>query len=159
MEEFVKKVKCESSDRLWDLRKSLFLDVVSRNLADSGDVLVSRKKVWVGKTVKEKHIEDIWMLGGAIKRYDSIPWTLLKNGKWGKEEFAKSQAKQREKECMSVIDCIMADALLLGQKGNGCVDPECKSTGLKDLATVSRAGDNGVTGNGDNGINHHYQWH
>ena len=69
-----------------------------KNLADPGDVLVSRKKVGVGKTVNEKHIEDIWMLAGAIKRCGSIPCTLLKNEKRGKEEFAKSQARQSEKE-------------------------------------------------------------
>ena len=28
--------------------------------------------------------------------------------------------------------------------GNGCVDPECKSTILKDLTTVSSASDYGV---------------
>ena len=33
------------------------------------------------------------------------------------------------------------------------MDPECKLTGLKDLITVSRAGDNGVTTAGDDGIN------
>ena len=102
--------------------------------------------------MKEKHIEDIRTLAGAMKRCDSIPCTLLKNGKQGKEKFAKSQAKQREKEGMGVVDCVMADALLLGEGGKGCVDSECKSTGLEDLATVSRASDNGVTRGGDNGI-------
>ena len=43
MEEFVKKLRCESSDKLGDLRYFLFLDAVSRNIADPGDVLVSRK--------------------------------------------------------------------------------------------------------------------
>ena len=71
MEVFVKKLRFKSSDKLGDLRKSLFLDAVSRNLADPGDVLVSREKVGVGKTVKEKHIEDIWMLPSAIRRCDS----------------------------------------------------------------------------------------
>ena len=52
MEKFVKKLRYESSDKLGDLRKSLFLDGASRNLADPGDVLVSREKVGVGKTVK-----------------------------------------------------------------------------------------------------------
>ena len=51
--------------------------------------------------MKEKHIEDIWKLAGAIKRCESIPRTLLKNGKQGKEEFARSRAEQREKvACM-----------------------------------------------------------
>ena len=95
--------------------------------------------------MKEKHIEDIETLAGARKRCDSIPCTLLKNEKRRKEEFAKTQAKQREKEGMIVVDCVTADALLLGEGGKGCVDSECKSTGLEDLATVSRAGDNGVT--------------
>ena len=119
------------------MRKSLFLDAMRRNLADPGEVLVSRKKVGVRKTVKEKHIKDVWTLADAIKRYDSIPCTLLKNRKQGKEAFTRSQAKQREKECMSVVDCVMADALLLDKGGNDSADPECKSTGLKDLATES----------------------
>ena len=38
--------------------------------------------------MKEKYIEDIETLAGAIKRCDSIPCTLLKNGKRRKEEFA-----------------------------------------------------------------------
>ena len=49
MEESVKKLRCESSDKLGDLKNFLFLDAVSRNIADPGDVLVSRKKVGVGR--------------------------------------------------------------------------------------------------------------
>ena len=41
MEDFVEKLRSESSDRLQYLRKSLFLDTVRRNLADTRDVLVS----------------------------------------------------------------------------------------------------------------------
>ena len=55
---------------------------------------------------------------------------------------------------MHVVDCVTADVLLLCRGGgNGCVDPECEMTGLKDFIAVSRAGDNGVTTAGDDGIN------
>ena len=84
---------------------------------------MSREKVGVRKIVKEKHIEDVWTLADAIKRCDSIPCTLLKKRKQRKEEFTRSQAKQREKECMSIVDCVMADALLPGKGGNGSADP------------------------------------
>ena len=48
-------------------------------------------------TIKEKHMDDIWTLVGAITRCDCIPRTLLKNGKRGKEELVKSQVKLRER--------------------------------------------------------------
>ena len=55
---------------------------------------------------------------------------------------------------MLVVNCVTADVLLLGSGGgNGCVDPECKSTGLKDFIAVSRAGENGVTTAGNDEIN------
>ena len=63
-----------------------------------GDVLVVRKKSSVWKSVKDKHVEDIWMLVGVIQRHEAVPCVLLKNGRRWKEEFILTQAKQREKE-------------------------------------------------------------
>ncbi len=80
--EFVRRLECDSLvDNVRDLRNSLFLDAVKRNLAGPGhgDVLVTRKKSGI-KTVKEKHIDDIWTLAGAINRCECV---LLKNGKRG----------------------------------------------------------------------------
>ena len=39
---------------------------VGEDLAKDGDKLVMRRKIGGGKTVKEKHMEDIWALVGAI---------------------------------------------------------------------------------------------
>ena len=81
-----------------DLRECLFADALKLNLAVGGDVLVARKKSIVGKSVKDKHVEDIWTLVGVIQRREAVPRVLLKNGKRRKEEFILSQTKQREKE-------------------------------------------------------------
>ena len=64
-----------------ELRSALFLEAIEKGLADNGDLLVMRKKVGSGKTVKEKHAEDIWTLVSAIPRCEYIPRTLLRNGK------------------------------------------------------------------------------
>ena len=45
----------------------LFADALKFNLAVNGDVLVARKKSSVGNSVKDKHVEDIWMLVGVIQ--------------------------------------------------------------------------------------------
>ena len=41
---------------------------VDKNLAKDGDKLVMRRKIGGGKTVKEKHMENIWALAGVITR-------------------------------------------------------------------------------------------
>ena len=50
-----------------------------------------------GKSVVEKHCEDVWSHSCAIRRIERVPRVLLKNGKRGKEEFVRSQFRQREK--------------------------------------------------------------
>ena len=78
-----------TQDQVHGLRASLFIEAVEKCLTDCGDRLVTRKKVGGGKTVKEKHAEDVWSLTGVIPR------TLLQNGKRAKEEWMRSQAKMR----------------------------------------------------------------
>lgn len=92
-----------------ELRLTLFDDAMKKNLADSGDVLVSRKKTGVGRTVKEKHIDDIWCLVGANKRCEPVPRVLLRNGKRGKDELQKSQASSTRKR---EVDGASNDALV-----------------------------------------------
>ena len=60
---------------------------------------------------------------------------------------------------MSGGECVTADALLLDERGNCCVDPECKSTDLKDLTTVSSADENGVTRAGNIRITESMSFH
>ena len=103
-EEFVRKLRCENSaEQVRCLRQLLFEDALRKNLADVGDVLVTRKKLNAGKSVAEKHAEDVWSLCCAIRRGESVPRILLKNGKRGKEEWVKSQSGQRQKK--SGTDC------------------------------------------------------
>lgn len=104
-EEFVRRLGREcTADQVRELRLSLFEDAVRKDLADIGDELVQRKKMGGGRSVKEKHIDDSWLLVGAIKRCECVPRILLKNGKRAKNDLLKSQAKLREKrneECQT----------------------------------------------------------
>ena len=70
-----------------DLRLSLFEDAISNNLAHMNSQLVTRRKVGGGKSVIEKHVEDVWLLVCSIKDKNRIPRVLLKNGKCSKKEF------------------------------------------------------------------------
>ena len=63
------------------LRQLLFSEAVRLNLVDDGDVLVMRMKMNAGKSVVEKHSEDVWSLSCAIRRDECVPRVLLKNGK------------------------------------------------------------------------------
>ena len=104
-EEFVRRLGREcTADQVRELRLSLFEDAVRKDLADIGDELVQRKKMGGGRSVKEKHIDDSWLLVGAIKRCECVPRILLKNGKRARNDLLKSQAKLREKrsgECQT----------------------------------------------------------
>ena len=107
---FVRRLRCDNSEQqICQLRLALFGDAVQKSLADSGDALVKRKKTSAGKSVNEKHIDDIWCLAGAIKRRESVPRVLLRNGKRRKEELLKSQAMTREER---VADCVSEVALV-----------------------------------------------
>ena len=103
--EFVRRLGRECTvDQVRELRLSLFEDAVRKDLADIGDDLVQRKKMGGGRTVKEKHIDDSWLLVGAIKRCECVPRILLKNRKRARNDLLKSQAKLREKlngECQT----------------------------------------------------------
>ena len=103
------QIRCEK------LRLSLFEDAVRKDLADIGDDLVQRKKTGGGRTVKEKHIDDSWLLVGAITRCECVPRILLKNGTRARDDLLKSQAKLREKrngECCTtdVFEGVKNDA-------------------------------------------------
>ena len=95
-EEFVRRLARDSFvDQVRELRSAPFLEAIEKGLADNGDLLVMRKKVGGGKTVKEKQAEDIWTLVGAIRRCECIPRTLLRNGKRARDEWRKSGEGER----------------------------------------------------------------
>ena len=97
-QEFVRRLGREcTADQVRELRLSLFEDAVRKDLGDIGDDLVQRKKTGGGRTVKEKHIDDGWLLLGAITRCECVPCILLKNGKRARDDLLKSQAKVRER--------------------------------------------------------------
>ena len=59
-DEFVRSLRCENlAEQVRSLRQLLFSEAVRLNLADDGDVLVTRKKMNAGKAVVEKHCEDV----------------------------------------------------------------------------------------------------
>ena len=136
-EEFVRRlVRGSTQDQVRDLRLALFLEAVEGDLADGGDKLVMRKKVGGGKTVKDKHAVDVWVLVGAIRRCERIPRTLLRNGKRAKEEWQKSQEKVRDQE--SVLNDAGSKRLscssMTGMGGAGAVG----GAGAEDGAGVVR---------------------
>ena len=93
-----------TADQVQELRLPSFEDAVRKDLADIGDELVQRKKMGGGRSAKEKHIDDSWLLVGAIKRCECVPCILLENGKRARNDLMKSQAKLREKrngECQT----------------------------------------------------------
>ena len=98
-DEFMRKMRCvNSAEQMRSLRQLLFEDAVGRRLADDVDVLVMRKKTNAGKSVVEKHVEDVWTLSCAIERNEGVPCILLRNSKCRKEEFVRSQSRQRQKK-------------------------------------------------------------
>ena len=81
-DEFVRHLKCDCFvDKMRSSRQSLFMDALKLNLADSGEVLVTRRKMSPLKTVKEKHNDAIWMMTSTIRRCESVSCILLRNVK------------------------------------------------------------------------------
>ena len=151
-DEFVRSLRCENSaEQVRSLRQLLFSEAVRLNLADDGDVLVTRKKMNAGKAVVEKHCEDVWSLSCAIRRNERVPRVLLKNGKRGKEDFVRSQSRQREKaDGGSGTDGCEVDGgslspgagcqmLLNGVNGSLSLIVECKTQAVK-VADSGRTG-------------------
>ena len=65
--EFIRKLRGRLSQEVCELGDEIN-KAVGKDLAKDGDKLVMRRKIGGGKTVKGKHMEDIWALVGAITR-------------------------------------------------------------------------------------------
>ena len=50
------------------VRNDLFTEAMEAGLASVGDALVKRRKMNCGKTVKQKHVSDLWQLVCSILR-------------------------------------------------------------------------------------------
>ena len=59
-------------DSISSIRNALFTEAMESGLVSVGDVLVKRRKTNSGKTVKQKHVSDIWLSVRAIKSIASI---------------------------------------------------------------------------------------
>ena len=103
-EEFARWLNSAGSDEVSELRVALFEEAVCKNLADDGDILVRRMKR-SGKTVKGKHIEDVWSMVCSIKRNEEVPRVILRNGKRSREEFQQSQVRWRSKQNRRRDEC------------------------------------------------------
>ena len=81
--EFIKTLDTTvTSDQvIRDVRLALYDEARSKGLMDEGDQPVNRRKSAKGKTVKVKHIDDIWCLMCSIKNSRQVEHVLLKNGK------------------------------------------------------------------------------
>ena len=90
-EDFEQRLSRVSQTDVEWMRSLLFAAAVEGGLADVGDELVGRRKVVGGV---QKHIEDVWILLGSIKKCES---TLLKNGKRSKEKWQQSQARSESR--------------------------------------------------------------
>ena len=62
-----------------DLRFALYKDAYRRGLMVVYTPVEMRK--YSGKSVKEKHVEEVWELMCAIRKKREVPRTLLRNGK------------------------------------------------------------------------------
>ena len=103
-QEFLRKLLRYSDEgRLVSLRDDLFASAVASGLADTGDALVTRRKVGGGNSLKEKHVDDIWVLVRAFKQKAPVPRVLLKNGKRSKSGLSQSQARQVSKLPTTVL--------------------------------------------------------
>ena len=60
-EEFVRRLERSKAEQV----RALFDSAVRKGLGEEEDELVTRKKVVGGKSVKEKHVEDMWTLTGC----------------------------------------------------------------------------------------------
>ena len=78
--EFIRKLFLVNHEQVEQARESLFNAAVENGLADKGDALVKCKKCGVGKSVKEKHVEDIWTLVSSLVKNVKLPRVLLKSG-------------------------------------------------------------------------------
>ena len=68
--EFTSRLNTDlNNDVISDVRSSLYSEMKSKGLMENGDQLqsVSRRKCDMDKTVREKHIEEIWCLMCSIK--------------------------------------------------------------------------------------------
>jgi len=92
--EFERKLLSKSPDEVKELRRELFEEAVMKGLTEEGDMLVMRRKVGVGKSVKNKHVEDVWALVGTIQRCEAVPRVLLRNGKRCKKDLEQSRVRE-----------------------------------------------------------------
>jgi len=54
-------------DALSNIRLALYNEAKAKGLMEMEDQPVTRKKCAMGKSVKEKHVNDIWCVVGSIK--------------------------------------------------------------------------------------------
>ena len=78
------------------VRHALFNDARVRDLVEMGDCLVTRRKTAMGKSVKEKHVDDIICLVCSIKNCKPIERTMVKNGKRSIQELTSSRERMKE---------------------------------------------------------------
>ena len=116
-----------SGEQVGEVRVALFAEAVRCGLAHEGDVLVARRKVG-GKSLKEKHVGDVWILADCIRRSVCIPRSLLRNGKRSAEGLAESQRRTRA-DAMSVgavndgLGAYSNVSLPDATHGDGCAEP------------------------------------
>ena len=93
--EFLSRLRspAHTNDQIKNLRCALFRDCVKENITGKCDCLVTRRKVGTGKTIREKHVMDVWSLVCAIKNGAPVPRVLLKNGKRARADFQSSQER------------------------------------------------------------------
>ena len=84
-----------STESLSSIRSAVFAEAQEAGLACEGDALVQRRKTNGGKSVKQKHVSDVWHLVCSIRNKTSVPRTLLRNGKRSKDELCISQARHQ----------------------------------------------------------------
>ena len=98
-DEFVRRLSTNASlDEVEFLRNCLFKKALNDGLVSDGDVPVMRRKVGGGKSVKDKLVDDIWIIVCSLVNCKLVPRVLLRNGKKSREAWKLSLVKQNEKK-------------------------------------------------------------
>ena len=90
-----------------------------------------RRKTNGGKTVKQRHVNDIRHLVCSIKSKTSVPRILLQNGKWSRDELSVSQARHEamsertttdQSHCLLETSCVSEPDMLWTTTTNTTAD-------------------------------------
>ena len=122
----------QSTDVLLNLRQVFFEDLVSKDLGNEGDELVSRRSGG-SRSLSVKLSEDICSLLYCFKNNSHIPRSIIKNGKRDKKYMEASRALSQSQASSSSQPATLINAPLTNQSIS---DRIALSSVMKELNTL-----------------------